>query len=351
MSEKQKIYFEITALSVLKVIGLVLVIWFLYYIRDILGILFVAIILAAAIDPVVSGMNKRKIPRGLGVIIVYLALLALVSLTVALIIPPMINEISDLASKFPVYWQKISDGFQYIKEYAGENQFGSEVSSFLEQIQGSLKTASVGIFGFLSSVFGGIFSLVAVLVIAFYLVVSEEGIKKIFKSVAPSEYQSYLSQLFLQMQKKIGDWVRGQLILMVVIGFLTFIGLFLMGVKYAVVLGLLAGLFEVIPYIGPVMAAIPAIFLTFVQSPLKAITVIGFFILIQWIENNILVPKIMEKTVGLNPVIIIVVLMIGLRIAGVVGMILSVPVATAISVAVKDYYKLTETPSEPIQEN
>lgn len=170
------------------------------------------------------------------------------------------------------------------------------------------------------------------------MVVEESAIKKLVWSIAPEKHQPYIMQLINRMQKKIGLWLRGQLILSLVIFILTYTGLSILGVEYALVLALIAGLTEFVPYIGPMLGAIPAVFLAFTQSPTLALFVAGLYYIIQLVENNILVPKIMQKAVGLNPIVSISVLLIGFKVAGVVGAILSIPVATAISVFVQDLF-------------
>lgn len=340
--DKQKLVFDISILSILKIVGVLAALWFLYFIRDILAILFVSIIFAAAIDPFVTMFEKRKIPRGFGVIIIYLILVIVILLVVALIIPPMVKEVGQLTANFPVYWEKIVEGFTYLSQQSEEQSMANTIRDSLESIQLGLQKATTGVFSVVSSIFGGIFSFIMVLVITFYLVVSEESIKKIFRSIAPPSFYPYLSDLFIRMQKKIGDWLRGELILILSVFSLSLVGLLILRVKYALVLAVLAGLFEIIPYVGPVLGAIPAVFLVFVQSPFKAVLVIILYVIIQQIENNLLVPKVMEKTVGLNPVVIIVVLLIGAKLGGIVGAILAVPVATAASVVVKDFYQTTK---------
>ncbi|MBU1164931.1 AI-2E family transporter [Patescibacteria group bacterium] len=340
--DKQKFLLDISILSILKIVGVLIALWFLYFIKDILAMLFVAIVLAAAIDPFVTILEKRKIPRGFGVMIIYVILLLIVLMTIAMIIPPMITEISSLTTSFPKYWEKIIEGYDYVNARSSEQAITESVGQSLDSIQLGLQKASSGIFSFIISLFGGIFSFMLVFVISFYLLVSEEAIKKIFKSIAPANYYPYLSSLFVRMQKKIGDWLRAELILMISIAIFSFVGFKIFGIKYALVLAIIAGLFEIIPYVGPVLAAIPAVFLSFVDSPWKAVAIIIWFVIMQQVENHILVPKVMQKTVGLNPVVIIVVLLIGARLFGVVGMILSVPVATAISLIIKDFYQSTQ---------
>ena len=141
------------------------------------------------------------------------------------------------------------------------------------------------------------------------------------------------------MQTKIGLWLRGQVILSFIIFCLTFLCLYILGVRYALVLALLAGLTEYIPYFGPFLGAIPAVFLAFTQSPVLALFVALIYYLIQLVENNIIVPKLMQKVVGLNPIVSIIVILTGYKIAGVLGAILAVPVSTAVGVFLRDLFE------------
>ena len=160
--------------------------------------------------------------------------------------------------------------------------------------------------------------------------------KKVVWSIAPPKYQMYIMGLINRMQQKIGLWLRGQLILSLIIFFLTFIGLSILGVKYALVLALIAGMTEFVPYLGPIFASIPAIFLAFTQSPMLGLFVAILYYIIQLTENNIIVPKLMQKVVGLNPIVSIAVLLIGFEVAGIAGAVLSIPVATAVNVFLTD---------------
>ncbi|MBW2164188.1 MAG: AI-2E family transporter, partial [Deltaproteobacteria bacterium] len=199
-------------------------------------------------------------------------------------------------------------------------------------------------FSTVTGIFGGIFTFFLVLVITFYMAVEENAIKKIVWSIAPKNHQVYVMQLVNRMQKKVGLWLRGQLILSVIIFALTFtalsiVHLFTGQMEYALVLALLAGLTEFVPYLGPLIAAIPAVFLALTVSPVLAIVVALVYYVIQLMENNIIVPKLMQKVIGLNPVVRIAVLLIGFKVAGVVGAILSIPVATAVSVFIRDIFE------------
>ena len=335
---RKSININISTSTIIKILLIFLLLFFVYLIREVVAILFVSLVFASAVDPWVDWMHKKKIPRGVSILFIYLIMFVVISFTVYLIIPPIAQQVAELSANFPRYVEKLISGYSALKEYSVQHGVLDSIKDSLGTISSNLQTAAGGVFSTISGIFGGIFSFFLVLVITFYMVVEESAIKKLVWSIAPTRHQPYIMQLINRMQKKMGLWLRGQLILSLVIFILTYVGLLVLGVKYALVLALIAGLTEFIPYLGPIFGAVPAILLAFTQSPMLAVFVIILFFVIQQVENNILVPKIMQKAVGLNPIISISVLMIGFKLAGVVGAIMSIPVATAISVFVKDMF-------------
>ena len=263
--KNRPININITTAAIIKIIFIFLIVYFLYLVKDILAILFVALILASSIDPWVDWMQEKKIPRGVGVLLIYFALFSFVSLVIYLIIPPIIKETRELTFSFPHILDKIIAGFSALKEYTDQRGILGNVKDNMGTISSGLQSAAGGVFSTVTGIFGGIFSFFLVLVLTFYMVVEENAIKKLIFSIAPSEHQPYIMQLINRMQKKIGMWLRGQIVLSLVIFVFTYAGLSILGVKYALVLALIAGLTESIPYLGPMLAAIPAVFLAFMQ--------------------------------------------------------------------------------------
>jgi len=334
---------EISTYSLLKIVGLGLILWFLYVIKGVLAILFVAVILASALEPIVVWFVRRKIPRAIGILIIYIVLLSLISLVIVLLLPPAAHQVQNLAADFPHYWQKISSGFSAIQNYSQNYGVPATIQDGLKQLTGLL-SLNGGVLGTLMDVFGGVVSFLVILVITFYLLLEEHAIKKILSLVAPAKYQPYFTQLLFKMQDKIGLWLRGQIVLSLIIGFIVFVGLNVFGLfvpifaKYALVLALLAFLFEFIPYLGPIMAAVPAIFIGSTHGLALAGGVMVFYMVMQWLENNLIVPQVMRRAVGLNPIIVIVALMIGARVGGIIGMVLAIPVTTALLVVIEEIF-------------
>lgn len=329
----EKMQVSISIGTILKTIVLLLVLGFLWLIKDVLALLFVAIILSAAFDPMVDYLHQKKIPRAISILGIYVIFLGLVAGAIILLAGPVVQQVKNIAydSDTAHFYQKIQEGLQNLNQIGAKN--GIERSSQgLSMLTSSLSKASSGIFNFIVSLFGGIISFFIILVITFYLVAEEDGMKRFIRNIVPWKNQPYAMQLINKIQGRMGYWLRGQLFLSLIVFSLVYLGLSIIGVKYALILALTAGLFEIIPYLGPLMSAVPAVFFAFAESPTKALMVIGLYFLIQQAENHLIVPKVMGKSVGLNPIIVILSILIGARIGGAVGAVLAVPVATAISV-------------------
>lgn len=335
--EKPSTTINISTATIFKILIIFLALSFLYLIKDIIFILFVALILSAAFDPWVDWFQKRRIPRGLGILAIYIILFAVVASAFILIVPPISKEVAQLAENFPLYYEKVANGLQSFQGVTTSGSAQTQLQKGLTSLGENLPSTLSSVFTTLFDVFGGIVSVLLVLVITFYLTVQEEAMKGFLQSIAPSRLQPYLVRFYSRVQVKMGQWLRGQLVLSVIIFTLTFIGLTILGVPYALILAFLAGLFEVVPFIGPWLAAIPAVFFAFLQSPFMGISVVILYIVIQELENHLIVPKVMSKAVGLNPLIIILAILIGVKLGGVVGALIAVPVTTGLSVFLKDF--------------
>lgn len=324
---------EISTSTIFRFVLIVLGLVFLYMISDILLMLFFAFIIAAGVEAPVSWMNRKGLKRIFGVIIVYVIAFLVLAGIFYVVIPPFVGQIKSLANNLPSISQQLGLGLEAAQEkYEG-------LTGILNSIAQRFDGLGSNIFQTTFNFFGGLFSAIVVLVISFYLAVQERGIKKFLVSVTPKDHRDYVVDLVNRIEGKLGAWIRGQLLLMVLVAVLTYIGLSLLGIKYALVLALLAGLLEVVPYIGPIIAAIPAVILAFFQSPFLALITAIIYYAIQQLENYVLAPQIMKRALGLNPVVIIVALLIGAKISGVLGMIISVPVAATFSVFLSDIFK------------
>lgn len=322
--------------SIIRVVLVGLILWFLYLIRNVLTILLVALILAAAIDPWVSAMQRRRIPRALAILILFLLFFAVISLVMALFIPALVTEVRDVARSFPQLFQRLVETTT-VGQLIDQPGVVEGVKRSLESFDQALVRITGPIFSGLASAFGGLFTFIGVVVLTFYLSLEENGIRAFLRSVVPARAQPYLARLTSRIQVRMGQWLRSQLLLSLIIGVLSFIALWTLGVKYALLLALIAGVTEFIPIAGPIIGAIPAVFFALTQSPLKALAVFVVYVVIQQLENNLIVPRVMSRATGLNPVVVILVMLIGAKVAGIVGIILAVPVTIVVNAFLQDF--------------
>jgi predicted PurR-regulated permease PerM len=349
MPEQKKIIMDISIMTIIKFFMVLLSLVFLYVIGDVIAILFVAIIFAAALSPWVDALEKRKVPRGLSVIFFFLIFIGFISLIVTLLVPPITEQAEAFAANVPEYSQQANEFLDKASIISTDLGFFSEFEEATKWIEGTLKDTVKPVFATIFDVFGGVVAFFGILVITFYLLIEENAIRRTSRFIVPDKYQHFFTQMVTKMQTKISAWLKGQFILSFLIGVMVYVSLLILGVEYALILALVAFIGEFVPYLGPMLAALPAIFVAFVQSPLLALFVIVIFIIIQQAENHILVPKIMQRAVGLNPVISIIAILIGFKLAGILGIVLAIPVATAVSVIIKEIYTLQQM-EEPIVE-
>jgi predicted PurR-regulated permease PerM len=336
MSEEKRVI-SVTTGTMIRAVLVLFGVWFVYATRGIIGVLLVSVLLAAAMDPIVDWFEKKKIPRSLTVTILYIVIFLILAVLMLAIIPPMIDEVRGVAQNFGGIWKRVVSSFVALRSisarYGLETSFQSSIDALNDAITGSF----ANLFATVSSVLSSVVSFFIMLVISYFLVVEKNGIREIVNSIVPKRHHEYIGSMLIKMQHKVGQWLIGQFVLMLFIGVLSYVGLLVFGVKYALLLAVLAGVFEIVPYLGPVIAAIPAVFFAAADSPTKGLLIIAFYLLIQRVEHMILVPKIMQKTTGLNPILVILALAVGFTVGGVAGGLLSIPVATALNALLSDY--------------
>jgi len=340
MPDNNHMHVEINTGSILRFILIILFFVFLYILKDVLIIFLFALIIASAISPFANWLDEKGFPRLFGVLLLFLVILALVVAVLSLIIPYISQDISQLVTTLPQFVAKVSTSLEKVQQGSPQYlDFISEIQNILQGFSDYLQQSSQSIIGLIVSVFGGVMSAIAILIISFYLSVTKKGIENFLGSIVPERYEDYAIGLWKRAELKVGLWLQGQLLIGLVMGLVVYVGLSLMGIKFALILGFLAATLEIVPMVGPVLASIPAIFFAFIQSPALGLWVIAFYVVVQQLENHILVPVVLGKTVGLNPVVVIIALLVGQQLAGIPGMILSVPVATIIVEMMDDFAK------------
>jgi predicted PurR-regulated permease PerM len=322
----------------IKAVLIVLGIWFLWFVRDIVAIFVASLLLASIIDPVAHWFSERKVPRGLSVLIVYVLLLSLLSLLLVLLVPIVASQSIQFLSNLSSYYSDAASSFGKGRAFLQLAGLTDNLALAIQGIQESITNSFTSLFSTVKGFFGGLAALFIILVLAFYMVVEDKKVREYFKSLAPIEYQPYVAHLMKKMSLKMGQWMRGQIILGVIVGVAAYIGLSILGVPYALLLALIAGVLEVVPYVGPIISVVPAAVIGFAQSPIIGLCVVALYLIIQQIENHLLVPKVMQAVTGLNPIISILALLIGIKVAGLVGAVFSIPLAMVGVVVLEDLF-------------
>lgn len=351
----EKIIVDLSVRSVSKstftVIGIVVLVYFLYLIKSILLIFFVSLFLASVFNPGVDFLEKYKIPRSVGLIIFYLLVLALLVFFVVSLVPIIIEQVNEIANNLGIYINTLFNGESLNLPFSEKwmpllNDLWSSVDrqQIISTLQSALKTTvsklgdmTGNILGVIVSISAGVLNMIMVLFITFFIVIDKKNLQTFFLSLFPSRHGDYLSSKIHVIQGKIGDWIRGQMLLSLVMGLITFIAFKLIGLKYATTLALVAGISEFIPYIGPIITFSSAALIAVNQSFTTFLWLIPAYVMTQTIEGNIMVPLIMSRSVGINPIIVIIAMLVGWQFLGILGMIIAIPLAKIISIFVEDY--------------
>lgn len=298
--------------------------------------LIAAVVIASAIEPLVLWAGRRRIPRVPAVATIFIGTALLFVGLFYFLILPLIGDMYGLVKTLTVYSNTMLEGGVLSNLFETQNVFGgfdmplilSELSTYLNDLAVFL---SQGFFSSLSAVFGGVVSFFLIIVISFYLAAQEDGVGKFLRMIVPMKKEEYVTRLWQRSQRKIGLWMQGQLLSSLLVAVLVYIGLLIVGVPYALLLAVLAGLFELIPLFGATLAAIPTIFVALTWGGLTAALVVGaIYVVIQQLEGNVIYPIVVNKVVGIPPVISIMALVVGGTLGGFLGVLVSVPVAAAI---------------------
>lgn len=315
---------EISQKTIIFTFALMLSLWFLYQIRDIIVLLFIGFILMTAVNPLVKLAKKIKIPTIVVMLGVYFGLISLVSAVVASLAPAIVEQTKGLTLALPTYMHSLEN---ILNTQFDPNMIGNYVNA----IPSNLLRIVAG-------AFSNIMSVLALFFMSYYLVLERPNLHKYLLRFFPkNEAEERAENLVVAVEKQVGGWVRGELFLMAIIGVMTYAGLFFLGVPFALPLAILAGFLEAVPNLGPTLAAIPAIIIGLTVSPVIAIGTLVMAIIIQQLENNLIVPKVMQSATGTKPLVTIIVLLIGFTLGGIAGAVLAMPIYLTIQTVYKSF--------------
>jgi len=332
------LHISITTGAVLKIMLLGALAWLLVTLHHILLIVLTAVVIASAVEPAATTLMRYKVPRVIAILSIYVFFFGLFLGFIYFFIPPILSETATLISTFPSYVQGLQN--TSLEGAVSSVDAAFAVPQILAEVTDALQNFSTNTFSAASAIFGGALSFILIIVFSFYFAVSSTGIDDFLRIVTPKKNQRYVLDLWKRSQHKIGLWMQGQLLLGVIVGLLVYLGLVILGVPYALVLGILAGLFELIPVFGPIISSVPGIAIAFTTGGLPlALMVLALYVIIQQFENHLIYPLVVTKVVGVPPLLVILALIIGAQLAGFLGIILSVPMAAAIQEFLSDLQK------------
>lgn len=323
----------------LRFAAVVIGIFAVYLLRDIIFSLFFAVIVASAIEPSITWLKQKGLSRILSVILIYLAISALIASLVYLIVPLLLDELRSAAATLGAVQDKFFEGIGTI---AGVNLglFIAENARLLLRVPSEyIGQVSGGVINVISQGVGGLFTSALVVIFSFYLAAQEKGIENFLRMVTPLAHEPYLLDLWSRSQRKLGRWLRAQLLLGAIVGVFIFIGLTLLGIKQAFLFAALAAMFEIIPVVGPILAGVPAVATAFLISPILGLSTVALYVIVQQAESHIIVPVVMRRAVGLSPLVVVIALLVGAKLGGIFGILIAVPITTVLAELLDDWDK------------
>jgi predicted PurR-regulated permease PerM len=303
-------------------------VYVIYRLGPIIGLFAFALLIVFALEPFIKKLMQqtvmeRKIPRSVAVIISYTALIAIVALIITIWLPPFLLEAQKLIKNLP----KILSGL--------DMGTSLDLSALLPQAS----TVSGGVVVATLSIFSNITTLFSLFVMSIYLSMDWPNLKRRFVALFPAKAEDSVLESIDEIEINLGHWLKGEAILMLVVGFACFIGLVLLDVDYPLALGLISGLLEIVPMVGPIISAVFAAIIALASNPVKAVGVVVLYIIVQQLENNVLVPKVMQKVSGFSPLVILIALLVGGEFFGIAGAIMAVPATMTLGIIIKKIFR------------
>lgn len=335
---------SITSGTIIKCIVWLVVFAGLFYVRDFLVALLVAVVLASAAEMPVRQMMKWGLSRGISVSLLFVFVIAVIVSIAVIFVPPIADDVARFVQALPQILDSVrifgrDMGFRDLSLAVQELSGNIDKGQILTVLKNTLFGTS-GIFATSALVIGGVINLVLTFVLAFYLALEERGVQKFLSLVVPKAHESYVEDLWMRSQKKIGLWMQGQLLLSLLVALLVYIPMLVLDMPYAALLGVLAFIGELIPMVGLTFATIPALFIAWTHGGLTLLGIVAvIYFIISQLENHVLYPRVMNKMVGVPSVIVIIALVVGAKFAGIWGVILSVPMAAVFMEIASDHNK------------
>ena len=295
----------------------------LLFSRDILLGLFMALVVSSGLDALVDFLERKRVPRSLGVVLIFLLAAFVIAIAIYFIIPFLIADIKNL-------FANNGEVFQRFLEKLGNSGAAASFSAAIAKFSSDIFSGGYSSVAFFSKFLGGVGLAAAVLMSSFYLTLSRDGVERFIRAVFPDEAGAKALRIYTRSRRKIGFWFQSQILLSFIMGFLVWMALLVLGVKHAFVIGVLAGIFEIVPFVGPIFSGAVAVLVALTTSATLGFYVLVVFVVLQQIESHLLVPLLMRKTIDMHPVVVIGALLIGIELGGLLGALVAVPLAAVV---------------------
>ncbi len=342
---EKNISVSITPGTIVTALFVLLGAYVLWLLRDLALLVVTAIVIASAIEPGVGFFVRHRVPRFVAALLMYVLVFGSVFALVYFFFPPIIADAASFLSTVPQYLNTLNvpssfSGLANAADFLGSSHQAQSMLATLVALQNAFSSGSSGVVQLLATFFGGIFSLVLVIVLSFYFALQETGVDDFLRLVMPSRHEAYALNLWKRAQKKIGLWMQGQILLSVIVGVLVYLGLLIMGLPYALLLAVFTAIAEIIPIFGSLMAGAAAVVVGFSQGGIAlGLVVMGLYVVVNQFETNLIYPLIVKKVVGIPPLLVIIALIAGGTLAGFLGVLLSVPAAAVLLEFLSDFDK------------
>jgi predicted PurR-regulated permease PerM len=313
--------------------------YLLFLLRDVVFVVLFAVLTAAALMPALNKLQAWGLSRTMAVILVYTLLFIGGVALVGVCIPILFTEVKEFLGHWPEYTDRLSILLSGLDASTHTLGFSFDKQALIGNLEGSMSEWFGGFFSTTLNLFQGFIHAIGFFFLALYLSLEEKGIEKFFLMLTPDEYHQHARSLASRMQGKVSQWLFGQALLMLIAFVIYYIGLSIIGVPYALAIAVFGGLMEIIPYLGPVLAVIPALILGFLTSPGTGLAVLVFYLIAHQAEAHIIAPQVMKRSANLNPVVLIIAILIGIELGGPLGVILAVPLTMVLSVFVEDIFE------------
>jgi len=336
--KRKSIFYSLLALALTGIII------FFYLYRGKIGKIFLpfimAVIISYVLHPLIIKLEKNKIKRSAAILLIYLVFGVTLAVLVVFIVPQMINNTRELINVLPGITMEFNDNFNGVVRIISSSKWPEDIkTAIFREIDNGVRMAENMILDSLKNTLTGLmktvgtfFDLVLAMIIAYYILKDAEYFKSVSLSLVPRGWRNWLIVTFREINEVLSRFIQGQLLTALIVGILEVIALFIVGVKYPLILGMIGGIANIIPYFGPFIGAVPAVAIALIESPIKAFWTVIAFIIVQQLDNGFISPKIIEGRLGLHPVTTIFAILIGGEFFGIPGMLVSVPIAAIIKV-------------------